>query len=147
MCCQVPEALQAIRELFGLFGKTQMNQISRFVTEIPQELTVKTEDEQYGTFTRNGSAFISTGKSTVNPSDAYSPVPRYTPFTAQTKPKAASFNVEKFKTGDTVLHSMFGKGVILSAKEMGGDTLYEVVFEDHGTKKLMGTYAKLKKVN
>jgi hypothetical protein len=28
---------------------------------------------------------------------------------------------------------------------MGGDVLYEVVFETAGTKKLMGTYAKLKK--
>ena len=41
---------------------------------------------------------------------------------------------------------MFGKGVVLSSKRMGGDVLYEVVFEEHGLKKLMGTYAKLKKV-
>jgi len=32
-------------------------------------------------------------------------------------------------------------------RQMGGDVLYEVVFEDHGTKKLMATFAKLKKVD
>ena len=128
-------------------GKTQMNPISRFATEIPQELTERTEDEQYGTFTRNRSAFVSTGRSIVNPSSAYTSSPRYSPFTSQPKPKPAAKSTEKLEVGDSVIHSMFGKGVVLSAKEMGGDILYEVVFENHGTKKLMGTYAKLKKVN
>jgi hypothetical protein len=35
----------------------------------------------------------------------------------------------------------------MSAKSMGGDVLYEVVFDKVGTKKLMGTYAKLKKLD
>ncbi len=128
-------------------GKTQMNPISRFATEIPPELTERTEDEQYGTFTRNRSAFISTGRSVVNPSTAYSQTTSYSPFSSQPNPKSSPDRSERFEIGDNVVHSMFGKGVVLSAKEMGGDVLYEVVFENHGTKKLMGTYAKLKKVN
>ena len=40
----------------------------------------------------------------------------------------------------------FGDGEILSARMMGSDTLYEVMFEKVGTKKLMATYAKLKKI-
>ena len=39
----------------------------------------------------------------------------------------------------------FGEGVILSTKNMGGDILYEIAFDKVGTKKLMATYARLKK--
>ena len=41
---------------------------------------------------------------------------------------------------------MFGKGVIASAKDMGGDVLYEVRFDSGSTKKLMATFAKLTKI-
>ena len=43
-------------------------------------------------------------------------------------------------------HAMFGEGVILSAKDMGGDVLYEVRFASGQTKKLMATFAKLVKI-
>ncbi len=129
-------------------GKTQMNPISRFAEEIPAELTERTEDEQYGAFTRNRAAFVSTGRSIVNPSSSYTRSSVYSPFSSHTKSaKTTPQASEKLDIGDNVIHSMFGKGVVLSAKEMGGDILYEVVFEEHGLKKLMGTYAKLKKVN
>ena len=52
---------------------------------------------------------------------------------------------ETFSAGDRVSHALFGKGEILSVRPMGTDTLYEVIFEKVGTKKLMATYAKLKK--
>ena len=53
---------------------------------------------------------------------------------------------ETLSAGDRVLHPTFGEGDILSAKPMGADVLYEVAFDRVGTKKLMGTYAKLKKL-
>ena len=53
---------------------------------------------------------------------------------------------EALSAGDRVLHPTFGEGDILSAKPMGADVLYEVAFDRVGTKKLMGTYAKLKKL-
>ena len=53
---------------------------------------------------------------------------------------------ETLSAGDRVLHPTFGEGDILSAKPMGADVLYEVAFDRVGTKKLMGTYAKLKKI-
>ena len=40
----------------------------------------------------------------------------------------------------------FGEGTVLSAKPMGSDMLYEIAFDSAGTKKLMATYAKLKKI-
>jgi hypothetical protein len=48
--------------------------------------------------------------------------------------------------GDRVRHLTFGDGEIISAKKIAADTLYEVMFDKVGTKKLMATYAKLKKI-
>ena len=53
--------------------------------------------------------------------------------------------IESFAVGDRVRHITFGSGTILSVREMGADILYEVAFDTVGTKKLMATYAKLKK--
>jgi DNA helicase-2/ATP-dependent DNA helicase PcrA len=41
---------------------------------------------------------------------------------------------------------MFGEGTLISAKKMGADILYEIAFDNVGTKKLMATYAKLTKI-
>ena len=57
-----------------------------------------------------------------------------------------SQNVERFAVGDRVYHATFGQGEVFSAKPMGNDTLYEVVFDRVGTKKLMGNFARLKKL-
>lgn len=62
----------------------------------------------------------------------------------QSAPKRGS--QEKLSPGDRVTHPTFGEGEILSAKPMGADILYEVTFERVGTKKLMATYAKLKRI-
>ena len=51
-----------------------------------------------------------------------------------------------FAAGDRVAHPTFGEGVILSTRPMAADTLLEVAFDRVGTKKLMATYAKLKKI-
>ena len=49
--------------------------------------------------------------------------------------------------GDMVQHTAFGKGMVLSVMKMGGDALLEIAFDQIGTKKLMATFAKLKKVS
>ena len=59
------------------------------------------------------------------------------------KSGAGNYGIEKFAIGTKVTHSVFGKGVIKSARDMGGDVLYEVDFESGVSKKLMATYAKL----
>ena len=117
-------------------GRTQYNMLSRFAAEIPEELVDRDEPVRaqkqssfvYGSAARNTPA----KKNHLN-----SP-----PTVGETK---RSLPVELFKAGDTVIHPFFGNGVILTAKPMGGDVLYEVVFETVGTKKIMATYAKLKK--
>ena len=58
--------------------------------------------------------------------------------------KSASATAQ-FAAGDRVKHLTFGTGDVISVKPMGADVLYEIVFDKVGTKKLMATYAKLKK--
>ena len=62
------------------------------------------------------------------------------------KSTAESFGVKKFPVGTRVSHPTLGNGVILSARDMGGDVLYEVKFDTGATKKLMATYAKLRRI-
>ena len=59
-----------------------------------------------------------------------------------TKPKTPH---DAFNVGEIVVHPIFGEGMVTLKKPMGADTLYEIAFDSCGTKKLMGTYAKLKK--
>lgn len=61
------------------------------------------------------------------------------------KPTAQKAPREQFAPGDRVHHLNFGPGEILSAKVVGADILYEIAFDKVGTKKLMATYARLKK--
>ena len=59
---------------------------------------------------------------------------------------AAQYGISKLDAGTRVRHAMFGEGTILSARDMGGDILYEVRFDAGETKKLMATFARLEKI-
>lgn len=119
-------------------GRTQCNQLSRFVTEIPEKL-VEREEERSVTVRRSAvlSSSMRAGGYSQNVASQLSP--KKAPASVRRAPS------ETFSAGDSVVHPAFGNGVILTVKPMGGDVLYEVVFENAGTKKLMATYAKLKK--
>ncbi len=116
-----------------IFGKTQFNPRSRFVDEIPEELVdlgyiPKNESEQT---TKSKKPVIS--REFFKKADLASDIGR-------------SATSEHFEVGDRVSHYNFGEGEIISAKQMGADIMYEIVFDTTGTKKLMATYAKLKKI-
>ena len=116
-----------------MYGRTQYNPVSRFVTEIPE--TCIEEEEPSA------------------PIERTAPVSRQKRHTISkeffTRPavKSAIRNTsfERFKVGDRVTHLAFGDGIVLSAREMGTDVLYEIAFDSVGTKKLMATFAKLKR--
>ena len=50
-----------------------------------------------------------------------------------------------FAKNETVVHSIFGKGVVMSITPVGNDHLVEIDFEKKGKKKIMANYAKLRK--
>ena len=128
-----------------MFGSTTHNAPSRFLGEIPEELTEKTGVTAYSSFRR--SAEEEPFKDFGEDFTSGKPIRRgFTPQSSRKPQPASTAPTESYKIGDTVVHKVFGQGVILSAKLMGNDTLLEIAFEKTGTKKLMANFAKLKKL-
>lgn len=114
-----------------MFGRTSINKTSRFLKEIPLKLIHSLNEEQRFANVRSFAQRYSN-----NPAQ---------PTAAAPKPEKPKIAHDAFNVGETVIHSMFGEGIVTLKKPMGADTLYEIAFDSCGTKKLMGTYAKLKK--
>ena len=130
------------------FGRTVCNQRSRFIDEIPEDLCDVQNfyeatphpfahsfgQSTFGSFGKtqavSKSPFAQKNQSTLNPVKVV---------------QKSSVVAEQFRCGDRVKHGKFGAGLVISAKPMGADIMYEIAFDDFGTKKLMGTYAKLSK--
>ena len=123
-----------------LYGRTSYNPLSRFVGEIPEHLVDRPREKREGALSQNIRPASQPTKSSFT--DERITVTRS--LFDQTKQSSANKTV--FCEGDIVSHMMFGRGEILSVKPMGADTLYEIAFDKVGTKKLMATYAKLKKL-
>lgn len=144
-------------------GETQFNKPSRFIREIPRYLIKQSAESLAPKFP------ASTGKSMRTISGALSPGrpmasnifdkektgfplsgPSYT-----AKPYAAApakqFSVNSGATlsygiGDTVKHMKFGTGIVTAITEGGKDFEVTVNFETAGIKKMLATFAKLKKI-
>jgi DNA helicase-2/ATP-dependent DNA helicase PcrA len=142
-----------------LYGRTSHNPISRFVTEIPTEL-IYNDTPRSQDYRPQGIVFGSLAKeqtSYYGQKSSYSSTSTYSSRSngvgdAITVGKSFSNPIKKspsatFSEGDRVSHMTFGEGEIISVKPMGADILYEISFDKVGTKKLMATYAKLKKLN
>lgn len=126
-----------------LYGRTSRNPISRFVEEIPDSLIEKDMPfmSARGDWTP-ARTYIKDSQST-----GYSYKPKNTGGIFASEDSSKPRGNLTLKEGDRVSHITFGEGEILSARPMGADVLYEVIFDKVGTKKLMGTYARLKKLN
>ncbi|MCI9449209.1 MAG: UvrD-helicase domain-containing protein [Clostridiales bacterium] len=129
-----------------LNGRTQYNMLSRFAAEIPQALVERADDGNISARSfapRKADYAVREANKVKSGARAAGLVEatRSTPIPQ----RQSTGSIEKFKAGDSIKHPVFGSGVILSVKPMGGDILYEIVFESAGTKRLMATYAKLKR--
>ena len=122
-----------------IYGSTSYNKESRFVSEIPDELMKKTGGER--TLSQASSAFPAVSISAAAPSGRSSASGK----TAFYQKPAVKSGVE-YHVGDCVLHSVFGKGMIMSAVRMGSDTMLEIAFDKAGTKTLMANYCKMEKL-
>ncbi|MEE1503010.1 MAG: UvrD-helicase domain-containing protein [Acutalibacteraceae bacterium] len=144
-----------------LFGNTSFTRPSRFLSEIPEELTDFERNAPQQTFYGGYSGVSYGGSSYSGGTKMFSQEKSYSKPSSAPKNKASGFanggfssapkktstdNVTlDFKVGDTVEHKTFGKGMIVSAKAMGGDMLLEIAFDTCGTKKVMAKMAKLTK--
>jgi len=122
-----------------LYNQTSYNPLSQFVREIPEELIFE-DTPDYDSY-----AYAPRPKVKTYYSAPAEPASRAA-VTPQKANAAQSRRQEVLSVGDRVSHRIFGEGAILSVKPMGADVLYEVIFDNAGTKKLMGSFAKLKKL-
>jgi DNA helicase-2/ATP-dependent DNA helicase PcrA len=133
-----------------LFGQTSFNPPSRFLNEIPPSLLdVREEGAPAGyrsrarDASRGGRARRSErgysvvglpGKGSVDvPPTGWAPPPR-------------KREVPSVGEGDTVLHERWGEGVVLTVRGHGDDAEATIAFSDAGEKRLLLSYAPLKKV-
>ncbi len=120
-----------------IYGRTSSNRVSRFVEELPQELIDCTTASMYKRISLGGTDYQAAASKAIEEITKKRNAEREEEFLRKHNPHG-------FQVGEEVLHDIFGLGVIKSVKKLAGDTLYEVTFEKVGTKKMMGTYAKLR---
>lgn len=139
-----------------IYGQTSPQLLSPFVDEIPDELIddagqkrnfiarTYTGSTDSASLYRSSAGFGSAGafgspKMTIN-----SIVDKYSMVSASAlKTANADFDMKK---GDRVHHRKFGDGMIISVTPSSGDYLVEILFDKVGTKNLMASIAKLKKL-
>lgn len=133
-----------------MYGKTTYGNLSCFIRdEVPEELTLRPKPRAIPPRGASGDSYLQRRPSAsgASPSCVGYGIGQK-PFGGALKPKTGpkSFGVQKFAVGTRVHHVAFGSGEIVSAKDLGGDVLYQVRFDNGVEKKLMATYAKLQKL-
>ena len=124
-----------------LFGSTSRNRVSRFIEEIPENLMTgaisETSEKKHFQRAGGNTGFIPSGK-VVDLSDLKA---RIKEFNRASEDSGASVEV-----GDRVVHKKFGEGVVRSKVLESGDYRLDIYFDEYGMKRLMESFAKLKKV-
>ena len=119
-----------------LYGRTNAALPSRFLKEIPEDISVKKGGYQRAPSYYSYSAPREPARQGGYAQALSRAAGMYGQSTAASKPKALDLN-----KGDMVYHTAFGKGMVLSVLRMGGDALWEIAFDQIGTKKLMANTA------
>ncbi len=122
-----------------IFGATKYTVSSRFISEIPDELL----DKQFPKRVKQ-----SFDRFDVLGGEAKPEFDKADKNLGRTRQKPAVSGVQSFAEGDKVVHTVFGGGVVKSAKPMGADLFLIIDFENVGEKKLLASYTgdKLEKV-
>ncbi len=124
-----------------MFGMTNRNRPSRFLTEIPVACVEKTSSgNPFGFSPQPAPRFAFGTQSPITSFGTTSSTAKPTPSAMQ-----SGGDVVPFKVGDRVKHKTFGGGLVVGAVPTGGDVLLTIAFDSIGTKKLMQKFAKLEK--
>ncbi len=128
-----------------MYGKTAYNRLSPFISnEVPDELVDYDLPKPPPPRSKNSYTIPRSQRAEQQSFTELNRPPQIN--TQKTRAAgAAEYGIEKFTEGTRVAHTMFGEGTVISAKDMGGDVLYEVQFDNGQMKKLMATFAKLRK--
>lgn len=121
--------LRAFKRAFR--GMRGVSLPSRFLAELPSSLV------------QGGSAYRSAG----TPRGERFRAPADVRHAATVPAPRPAVRRGSFKVGDRVRHSHFGDGMIVEAKENGGDAEVTVAFKEKGVKRLDLNYAELERVS
>lgn len=142
-----------------MYGKTESKVISDFVKEIPKDYVHRIDDvirrpqrdayssltsdfDDFGSFSYGSEKVGLGGKSSLMSYAMVSSIISSSTFKA-----AEATNVtETYTKGERVSHKKFGEGMIVGVTDMGGDYQLEISFDNVGTRTLMASFAKLKKL-
>lgn len=142
-----------------MYGKTESKVISDFVKEIPKDYVHRIDDvirrpqrdaysslasdfDDFGSFSYGSEKVGLGGKSSLMSDAMVSSIISSSTFKA-----AEATNVtETYTKGERVSHKKFGEGMIVGVTDMGGDYQLEISFDNVGTRTLMASFAKLKKL-
>lgn len=116
------------------FGQRLPTNESRFLRELPQELT----EDVSGGIMRTRNTLSSVGADIT-------PSPKTVRYEAPKTPTAAVDEYD-FKKGDRVRHRKFGDGTVVSSQTFGRDAIVIIDFDTAGTKRLMAAFAKLERI-
>ncbi len=118
-----------------LFGSTNFNRPSRFISELPDGAIEKRSERTADEYQRREvpqSRPSSSGGATY--------------LQSARKPQTQKSTEVDFSAGDRVHHNVFGDGTVLKVTKMSNDRLLEVAFDSVGTKKIMAAFAKISKL-
>ena len=125
-----------------IFGQTNRNKASRFIEEIPEDITERSRTREilsgvlpsFGGRNQSGGASASGNNFQSGFADkTYKPAVK------------VEASTEVYMPGDQVMHKTFGQGLVVSATPIANDTLLEIAFDKVGTKKIMANFARLSK--
>lgn len=120
-----------------LFGSTSYNRVSRFIGEIPDNLTKGTL-QHTGMPKAVSPGWLGDSSKTMDLSDLKSRIRAFN--------RASREEGESVEVGDRVIHKKFGTGTVRSKTYDSGDWRLEIQFDEYGMKRLMESFARLRKI-
>ena len=123
-----------------LFGSTAYNRESRFIGEIPDYLILDVSSAARETGRRQE---YSSGESNYK---SFGKVVDLSDLKARIKEFNRTDSSDEVQVGDRVVHKKFGQGVVKAKVKEGGDYRLDIHFDEYGLKRLMESYAKLKRI-
>jgi len=129
-----------------LYGSTTRNRPSRFIADIPPELTEAQRQPVTQTRTTGGGTGYSAARAyekQATPAKPYG----IGLSVGRTAPASPSADQISWDAGDRVNHKVFGDGEIQTVTSMGNDSLLKIIFVTAGEKKIMANFAKLTRLD
>ncbi|MHC1748879.1 MAG: DNA helicase PcrA [Cellulosilyticaceae bacterium] len=146
-----------------VFGRTQATLPSRFIKELPREVTTlaNIQNGNRGNFVNPSRQFErfkanqTTGKAIFEPTAMQTEKPKAPVERNQYNPQNSIKNLSKienlpkvtqeFTVGEKIKHKVFGEGKITAVEPLQDDVFVSIIFENGTEKKLSARFAKLKK--